>query len=195
MLIITGDYCTIKAEVAVLVQDSLLISDTTIQNIQSTVKRLFSTLEAKDPSAIYNFAFAMYAERRKMSPFGSKEDTIMSKDKEIKRCAADRDLGNKNLLNRTLNKMISDRFMRRPKNTEKVSVNYGYAKLFAYINNMPWGHANYEYKEPRYVGRTPCTLLYAKSSAYINNMPWGHVNYEYKGPRWAHPLHSTLGRR
>lgn len=52
MLIITGVYCTIKTDVAVLVQDSLLISDTTIQNIQSTVKRLFSTLEAKDPSAI-----------------------------------------------------------------------------------------------------------------------------------------------
>ena len=130
MLINTGDYCTIKADVAVLVQDSLLISDTTIQNIQSTVKRLFSTLEAKDPSAIYNFAFAMYAERRKMSPFGSKEDTVMSMDKEIKRGAADRDLGNKNLLNRTLNKMITERFMRRPKNTKKVLVNYGYAKSF-----------------------------------------------------------------
>ena len=135
MLIITGDYCTIKADVAVLVQDSLLISDTTIQNIQSTVKRLFSTLKARDPRAIYNFAFATYAEQRKMSPFGSKEDTVMSMDKEIKRGTADRDLvGNKNLLNRTLNKMITDRFMRRPKNTKKVSVNYGYVKSFAYIN-------------------------------------------------------------
>ena len=162
MLIITGDYCTIKADVAVLVQDSLLISDTTIQNIQSTVKRLFSTLEARDPSAIYNFAFAMYAERRKMSPFGSKEDTVTSMDKEIKRGAADRDLGNKNLLNRTLNKMITERFMRRPKNTKKVSLNYGYAKSFAYINNMPWGHVNYEYKGPRWahpLHSTPCKVI------------------------------------
>lgn len=108
---------------AVLVQDSLLISDTTIQNIQSTVKRLFSTLEASDPSAIYNFAFAMYAVRRKMSPFGSKKDTVTYMDEEIKRGKYGRDLGDKNLLNRTLNKMITDRFMRSPKNKKKVSVN------------------------------------------------------------------------
>lgn len=138
MLIITGVYCTIKADVAVLVQDSLLISDTTIQNIQSTVKRLFSTLEAKDPSAIYNFAFAMYAVRRKMSPFGSKEDTVTYMDKEIKRGKYGRDLGDKNLLNRTLNKMITDRFMRSPKNTKKVSVNYGYFWQIVLGEYMTW---------------------------------------------------------
>ena len=118
---------------AVLVQDSLLISDTTIQNIQSTVKRLFSTLETSDPSAIYNFAFAMYAVRRKMSPFGSKKDTVTYMDKEIKRGKYNRHLGDKNLLNRSLNKMITDRFMRRSKNTKKVSVNYGF------LANCFWG--------------------------------------------------------
>lgn len=60
-----------------------------------------------------------------MSPFGSKEDTVTYMDKEIKRGKYGRDLGNKNLLNRTLNKMITDRFMRSPKNTKKVSFNYG----------------------------------------------------------------------
>lgn len=136
MLIITGDYCTIKADVAVLVQDSLRISDATIQNIQFTVKRLFSTLEASDPSAIYNFAFAMYAVLRKMSPFGSKKDTLAFMDKEIKRGKYDRDLGDKNLLNRTLNKMITDRFMRRPKNTKKVSLNYQYFCQFFFSGGV-----------------------------------------------------------
>ena len=31
--------------------------------------------------------------------------------------------------------------------------------------------------------------LFSKSFAYVNDI------YEYKGPLWAHPLHSTLGRR
>ena len=117
----SDDYCKIKADVVVLVQDSSEISEKTIKNIKSTVKGLLSALESSDPAASYNFALAMYAKRQLMSPFGSKDEIIRHMDGELNKGKEGRLLGSGNLLDSALN-TIKESLNSRPKDTKKVSV-------------------------------------------------------------------------
>ena len=120
MSILAGEYCKIKADVVILVQDSKEISQITIQSLKSILRRLLSVLDS-DATVTYNFALAMYARRHKISSFGSKEETITYMNGEFNKGKSGRNLGNQNVLKRTLKNIIKKTFKSRPKDRKKVS--------------------------------------------------------------------------
>ena len=118
---VTGDNtCKTKADVIVLIQDSQGISTATVGNIKTVVRRLLTLLGGETQD--YNFALATYAKSRQMSCFGSAADTTSYMDREYMHGRQ----GTKNLLKRTLSRMISKQFEKRRKDrkgedTAKVS--------------------------------------------------------------------------
>ena len=107
MPIITGDNsCKTKADVVFLIQDSQGISAATVQNIKTVLRRLLNTLGSETQD--YNFALATYAITRRMSCFGSAEETTSYVDTKYHHGGSGR-----NLLNLALSEMILDQFNKR----------------------------------------------------------------------------------
>ena len=105
--IITGDTsCKTKADVIVLIQDSEKIASTTVQSAKTVLRRLITHLGSETQD--YNFALATYATTRRMSCFGSAEETISYIDTEYHHGGSGR-----NLLKPALSEMILDQFNKR----------------------------------------------------------------------------------
>ena len=107
LLIAGGDFCKTKADVVILIQDSQGISTTTVGNIKTVVRRLLTVLSSE--ATDFTFALATYAKSRRMSCFGSATDTISYMDREYNHG----DRGTRNLLKRTLSRMILKQFQNR----------------------------------------------------------------------------------
>ena len=107
LLIAGGDFCKTKADVVILIQDSQGISTTTVGNIKTVVRRLLTLLSSE--ATDFTFALATYAKSRRMSCFGSATDTISYMDREYNHG----DRGTRNLLKRTLSRMILKQFQNR----------------------------------------------------------------------------------
>ena len=107
LLIAGGDSCKTKADVVVLIQDSQGISTTTVGNIKTVVRRLLTLLSSE--ATDFTFALATYAKSRRMSCFGSATNTISYMDREYNHG----NRGTKNLLKRTLSRMILKQFQNR----------------------------------------------------------------------------------
>ena len=90
----------------VLIQDSQGISSATIKNIKTLVKRMLTQLSRE--STDFNFALAKYASSRRMSRFGSADETISYMKNEFRHGGRGR-----NLLKRALSKMILKQFEKR----------------------------------------------------------------------------------
>ncbi|XP_078360196.1 uncharacterized protein LOC144644554 [Oculina patagonica] len=99
-----GDSCKTKADVIILIQDSELISTTTVNNIKTVVRRLLTNLESQAQD--YSFALSIYARSRRMSCFGNATETTSYMDREYIHGRRD----NKNLLKRALEEMIKRQF-------------------------------------------------------------------------------------
>ena len=93
----------------VLIQDSQGISSTTAGNIKTVVKRMMTKLSAEITGTDLKFAVAKYATSRRMSCFGSAQETINYINKEYQH----RESG-LNLLKLALSKMVLKQFDNRP---------------------------------------------------------------------------------
>ena len=90
----------------VLIQDSQGISSATVKNIKTVVQRLLTQLSSE--STDFNFALAKYTSLRRMSCFGSADETITYMNNEFRHGGSGR-----NRLRRALNKMILKQFEKR----------------------------------------------------------------------------------
>ena len=90
----------------VLIQDSQGISSATVKNIKIVVKRMLTQLSSE--STDFNFALAKYASSRRMSCFGSADETISYMNNEFRHGGSGR-----NRLRRALSKMILKQFEKR----------------------------------------------------------------------------------
>ena len=91
----------------VLIQDSQGISSATVGNIKTVVKRMLTQLSSE--STDFNFALAKYATSRRISCFGSTEETISYIDNEYQHGGSGR-----NRLKLALSKMVLKQFDKRP---------------------------------------------------------------------------------
>ena len=90
----------------VLIQDSQGISSATVKNIKTLVKRMLTQLSSE--STDFNFALAKYTSSRRMSCFGSAQETISYMNKEFQHGGSGR-----NRLKHALSKMILKQFQKR----------------------------------------------------------------------------------
>ena len=110
----------------ILIQDSQGISSVTIRSIKTVVKRMVTQLRDKLTDTDFNFAVAKYATSRRMSCFGSADETINYLDNEYQHEGS-----GLNLLNLALSKMVLKQFEIRPderktRDSTQVSFNFGY---------------------------------------------------------------------
>ena len=91
----------------VLIQDSQGTSSATVENIKTVVRAMVRRLSSE--STDFNFAVATYATSRRMSCFGSAQETINYINKEYQH----RESG-LNLLKLALSKMVLKQFDNRP---------------------------------------------------------------------------------
>ena len=91
----------------ILVQDSQGTSSATVENIKTVVRAMVRRLSSE--STDFNFAVATYATSRRMSCFGSAQETINYINKEYQH----RESG-LNLLKLALSKMVLKQFDNRP---------------------------------------------------------------------------------
>ena len=115
-----------KADVIILLQDSQGISSKTAENMKTIVKKMITKLSAGLTDTDVNFALAKYATSRRMSCFGSTDETISYMDNEYQHEGS-----GLNLLKLALNKMVLKQFEKRPDgrktdDTSKVSFSFGY---------------------------------------------------------------------
>ena len=114
-----------KADVIVLFQDSQGISSETVGKMKTIVKKMMTKLGSVRSD--FNFALAKYATSRRISCFGSADETISYMDNEYQHGGS-----GLNLLNLALSKMVLKQFDKRPEDrkepedTTKVSFNFGY---------------------------------------------------------------------
>ena len=105
--LITGTpVCNTKADVIVLIQDSQGISSATVANIKTVLKRMLGQLSSE--STDFNFAVAKYASSRRISCFGSADETISYLDNEYQHGGSGR-----NRLKLTLSEMVLKQFDKR----------------------------------------------------------------------------------
>ena len=113
------------ADVVVLIQDSQGTSSTTVGNIKTIVRRMITKLSADLIDTDFKFAVAKYATSRRMSCFGSAQETISYMDNEYQHGGS-----GLNQLNLALSKMVLKQFDKRPddrkEETTKVSFTFGY---------------------------------------------------------------------
>ena len=132
--LITGDYyCMDKADVIILFQDSQGISSKTAENMKTIVKKMITKLSAGLTDTDVNFALAKYATSRRMSCFGSADETINYLDNEYQHEGS-----GLNLLKLALSKMVLKQFGKRPDDrrtddTSKVSFSFGYFLFWSEI--------------------------------------------------------------
>ena len=109
-----------------LFQDSQGISSNTVGNIKTVLKKMMTKLG--DVRSDFNFAVAKYATSRRMSCFGSADETISYMDNEYQHGGS-----GLNLLNLALSKMVSRQFEKRPddrkEDVAKVSFIFGYCRF------------------------------------------------------------------
>ena len=111
LLIITGgDFCKSKADVIIMIQDNLGISEGTRQSIHCVVRTLLTTLNNDETD--FKFAMAIYATENQMNPFGTAESAIFFMN--YKHRLGKR--GSKNLLGYFLENDIPNKFNSRPAN-------------------------------------------------------------------------------
>ena len=110
----------------VLIQDSEDVSSEAAQNIKTVVKRMLTQLSSE--STNFNFAVAKYATSRRMSCFGSAEETISYIDSEYQHGGSGR-----NRLKLALSKMVLKQFDKRPidRKTDTAKVR------FTHFGNFP----------------------------------------------------------
>lgn len=101
-----------------MIQDSRGIPQSTGQLIKRVVRRLLNLLDGDTTD--YKFALGMYATTRKISDFGSKDETITYMNGEYAKGKSGRNLGTKNILRRALNQMVKEKFNGRPNERRKV---------------------------------------------------------------------------
>ncbi len=104
----------------ILIQDSELISTTTVNNIKTVVRRLLTNLQSQAQD--YNFALSIYARSRRISCFGNATETTSYMDREYIHGRRD----DQNLFKRALEEMIKLQFNgrrddRQGEDTVKVS--------------------------------------------------------------------------
>ena len=106
----------------VLIQDSQGTSLTTVENIKTVLKRMLNELSSE--STDFNFALAKYATSRRISCFGSTEETISYIDNEYQHGGSGR-----NRLKLALSKMVLKQFDKRrgdrKTDTAKVRFTFG----------------------------------------------------------------------
>ena len=129
IIITGGDFCKTKADVVVLIQDSLGISARTVQSIKTVVRRLLTLLDSETTD--YKFALATYATSRRMSCFGSANEIISYMDTRY----SHQQRGTQNLLQLALSEMILKQFDNRREDrkgddTGKVTFTYCYFPFF-----------------------------------------------------------------
>ena len=113
-----------------LIQDSQGISSTTAGNIKTIVQRMITKLSTEITGTDLKFAVAKYATSRRMSCFGSAQETISYMDNEYQHEGSDL-----NLLNLALSKMVLKQFDKRPndrktRDTTKVSFTFCLFSVF-----------------------------------------------------------------
>ena len=105
-----------------LIQDSQGTSSGTVENIKTVVRAMLRRLSSE--STDFNFAVAKYATSRRMSCFGSADQTISFIDNEYQYEGS-----GFNLLNLALSKMVSKQFEKRhgdrQTDTAKVRFTFG----------------------------------------------------------------------
>ena len=90
----------------VLIQDSQGISSATVKNIKTVVQRMLTQLSSE--STDFNFALAKYTSSRRMSCFGSADETITYMNNKYRHGRSGR-----NRLKRALSNMILKQFEKR----------------------------------------------------------------------------------
>ena len=90
----------------VLIQDSQGISSATVKNIKTVVQRMLSKLSSE--STDFNFALAKHTSSRRMSCFGSADETITYMNNEYQHGGSGR-----NRLKLALSKMVLKQFEKR----------------------------------------------------------------------------------
>jgi len=92
--------------VIILIQDSQGTSSSTVEKIKTVVKRMLRRLSSE--STDFNFAVAKYATSRRMSCFGSADETISYLDNEYQHEGSGR-----NRLKLALSKLVLKQFDKR----------------------------------------------------------------------------------
>ena len=112
----------------VLIQDSQGTSSSTVENIKTVVRAMLRRLSSE--STDFNFAVAKYATSRRMSCFGSAQETINYINKKYQH----RGSGH-NLLKFALSKMVLKHFVQRPgdrkTDTAKVRFTFVYFQFWS----------------------------------------------------------------
>ena len=119
-----------NADVIILLQDSQGISSKTAENMKTIVKKMMTKVSAWLTYTDVNFALAKYATTRRMSCFGSADETVSYLDNEYQHEGS-----GLNLLNLALSKMVLKQFEMRPddrktRDSTQVSFNFGYFPFF-----------------------------------------------------------------
>ena len=120
-----------NADVIILLQDSQGISSKTAENMKTIVKKMMTKVSTWLTYTDVNFALAKYATTRRMSCFGSADETVNYLDNEYQHEGS-----GLNLLNLALNKMVLKQFEKRPvdrktEDTSKVNFTLGYFLLWS----------------------------------------------------------------
>ena len=105
----------------VLFQDSQGISSKTVGNMKTVLKKVMTKLSSVRSD--FNFALAKYATSRRMSCFGSADETVSYMDNEYQHGGS-----GLNLLNLALSRMVLKQFDKRPGNRKRhtAKVSFGF---------------------------------------------------------------------
>ena len=117
----------------VLVQDSQGTSSATVENIKTVVRAMLRRLSSE--STDFNFAVAKYATSRRMSCFGSADQTISFINNEYQHGGS-----GLNRLNLALSKMVSKQFEKRrgDRKTDTAKVSFSFCSN-SVINKLSAG--------------------------------------------------------
>ena len=112
-----------KTDVIFLIQDSQGTSSKTVGNIKTVLKKIMPKL--RSVSSDFKFAVAKYATSRRISCFGSADETVSYMDSEYQHGGS-----GLNLLDLALSKMVLKQFEKRPadpyEDKAQVSFTFGY---------------------------------------------------------------------
>ena len=112
--ILIPGFCDTNADVIFLIQDSQGISSTTATNIKTVVQRMMTKLSVEIIDTDFKFAVAKYATSRRISCFGSAQETISYLDNKYQHGGS-----GLNLLDLALSKMVMKQFEKRPDDRKK----------------------------------------------------------------------------